>query len=234
MRDHEGGELALGDDLLGELEHLGRGLGVEGRRVLVEEQQLGLGEGGHEQRQGLALAAGEQADLCVQAALQPQAKAGEKLRVLGLLVLGDAPGKAAALAAATGQGEVLHDLHVGGGTAHGVLEDAAQVPGALGLGETRDVLAVQLDDARVQRVDAGDHVEQRGLAGSVAADDGNEVAVVQGEVDAGEGALLGDGALVERLGDVREPKHPTHLPSCTSCAAGSAPRPRARTARARR
>ena len=103
--------------------------------MLVEEQQLGLGEGGHEQRQGLALAAGEQADLCVQARLQPQAKAGEKLGVLGPLVLGDAPGEAAALAAATGQGEVLHDLHVSGGAAHGVLEDAAQVLGALGLGE---------------------------------------------------------------------------------------------------
>ena len=39
VRDHEGGELAL-ETISGELEHLGRGLGVEGRRVLVEEQQF--------------------------------------------------------------------------------------------------------------------------------------------------------------------------------------------------
>ena len=51
------------DDLLGELEHLGCGLGVERGGVLVEEQQLGLHQRGHQQRKRLALAAGEQAGL---------------------------------------------------------------------------------------------------------------------------------------------------------------------------
>ena len=229
MRDHERGQVVLVDDLLGQIEHLRGRLGVEGRSVLVEQQQARFSERGHEQGECLALAAREQADLSVEARVQTKIQALEQLDVLVLFGLGDAPRKTAALAAALGEGQVLGNLHVCCGAAHGVLEHTAQVLGALRLAQTRDVGAVELDNARIERIHAGDHVEQRGLAGAVAANHGYKVAVVKGEVDAGECALLGDGTLVKGLFDVRELKHLPHLPSCRSCGAYSAPKPRART-----
>ena len=234
MRDHERGQVVLVDDFLGEVEHLGGRLGVECGGVLVEQQQARLGERGHEQGECLALTAREQTDLGVEARVQTEVQALEQLDVLVLFGLGDAPRKAATLAAALGEGKVLGNLHVGCGAAHGVLEHAAQVLGALRLAQTRDVVAVELNNARIERIHAGDHVEQRGLAGAVAADHGHKVAVVEGEIDAGEGALLGDGALVKGLLDVRELKHLPHLPSYRSCGACSAPKPRARTGPRRR
>ena len=170
--------------------------------MLVEQQQARLGERGHQQGECLALATREQADLSVEPRIQTKVQTLEQLNVLVLLGLGDAPRKTAMLAAALGEGQVLGDLHVGCGAAHGVLEHAAQVLGALRLAQTRDIGAVELDNARIERIHAGDHVEQRGLAGAVAANHGYKVAVVKGEVDAGERALLGDGALVKGLLDV--------------------------------
>ena len=216
---HERGELTLADDLLRELEDLRSRLGVQRGGVLVEQQHARVGERCHEQGERLALTAGQQADLCLHARLQAKVEALEQLDVLGALVLGDAPAQAAALPAALGKGEVLLDLHVRGGAAHGILEHAAQVLGALGLGQARDVLAVQLDSARIERIHARDHIEQGGLASAVAADDSHEIAVGQGEINAGEGALLGDGAAVERLLHVGQLKHLPHRPSNSSHAA---------------
>ena len=71
MGDHEGGEVVLRHDLVREGKDLGGGLGVESGGVLIEKQQLRLLEGGHQQRQGLALAAGEQAHLGGEPVLQP-------------------------------------------------------------------------------------------------------------------------------------------------------------------
>ena len=229
VRNHERGQMVFVDNLLGQVEHLRGRLGVEGRRVLVEQQQARLGERGHQQGECLALAAREQADLGVEARVQTEVQALEQLNVLVLLGLGDAPRKTATMAAALGEGQVFGNLHVGCGAAHGVLEHTAQVLGALRLAQTRDVGAVELDNTRIERIHAGDHVEQRGLAGAVAANHGYKVAIIQGKVDAGECALLGDGALVKGLLDVRELKHLPHLPSCRSCGACSAPKPRART-----
>ena len=42
VRDHQRRQMILMDDLIRQFEHLGRRLGVERRRVLVEEQQLCL------------------------------------------------------------------------------------------------------------------------------------------------------------------------------------------------
>ena len=104
MRDHERGQVVLVDNLLGQIEHLGGRLGVEGRRVFVEQQQARLGERGHQQGECLALAAREQTDLGVEACVQAKVQAFEQLNVLVLFGLGDAPRKTATLAAALGEG----------------------------------------------------------------------------------------------------------------------------------
>ena len=219
VRDHQRGELALAHDAVGELHDLGGGLRVECRGVLIEQQQLGALERCHQQRERLALAAGERRDLRGQAGLKAEAETAEQLAVLLLFLLRHAPGKTAALAAAGGEGEVLFDPHRGGGAHHRVLEHAADECRALVLGQVRDVGAVDDDLAGVDKERAGGGVEHRGLARAVAADDGDEVAVVQRQTQAVQRGLGVDGAGVEGLIKFLEFKHGHCLRSLRSGAA---------------
>ena len=200
--DHHGGELVFAHDTVRELEHFSRRRGVERRGVLVEQQQLRLLQGGHEQRQRLALAAGEQADLRRHAVLKAEAKALELLMIFLALRLRDAPAQRALLAAARGEGEVLLNLHVRGRAHHGVLEHAADVLRAAVLRHGSHVHTVEDDAAGVHRPDARDGVEHGGFAGAVAADDGHEIARLQMQGQSVERPFLIDGAGVEGLGDM--------------------------------
>jgi len=219
VRDHQRGELALAHDAVSELHDLGSGLRVEGCGVLIEQQQLGALERCHQQRERLALAAGERRDLRGQAGLKAEAETAEQLTVLLLFFFRHAPGKTAALAAAGGEGEVLFDPHRGGGAHHRVLEHAADECRALVLGQVRDVGAVDDDLAGVDKERAGGGVEHRGLARAVAADDGDEVAVVQRQTQAVQRGLGVDGARVEGLIKFLEFKHGRCLRSLRSGAA---------------
>ena len=70
---------------------------------------------------------------------------------------------------------------------------------AISLGRlARDVAALEHDAAGVRPVEAGDHVEQRGLAGAVRADDGHDAAL--GDVDR---HVLDRGDAAETLADAR-------------------------------
>ena len=123
------------------------------------------------------------------------------------------------MAAAGGEGEVLFDPHRGGGAHHRVLEHAADECRALVLGQVRDVGAVDDDLAGVDKERAGGGVEHRGLARAVAADDGDEVAVVQRQTQAVQRGLGVDGAGVKGLIKFLEFKHGRCLRSLRSGAA---------------
>ena len=58
MGDHEASELVLPHDAFREIQDLVRCGRVEGRRVLVEKEELWLVDRGHEEGQGLPLPAG--------------------------------------------------------------------------------------------------------------------------------------------------------------------------------
>ena len=60
MGNHEGGQLIPLHDLLRGVQNLGRRFGVQGGGMLVQQQEPGLLQRGHQQSQGLPLAAGEQ------------------------------------------------------------------------------------------------------------------------------------------------------------------------------
>ena len=210
--DHHGGELVFAHDAVREFEHLGRRRGVERRGVLVEQQQLRLLQGGHEQRQRLALAAGEQADLRRHAVLKAEAKALELLMIFLALRLRDAPAQRALLAAARGEGEVLLDLHVRGRAHHGVLEHAPQKAGALFLRKIGDILAIDGDGAAIHREGAGNGIEQGGFPRAVAADDGDKIAVIQGEGEPIQRYFLIDGAGVEGFVDILKLQHTAEPP----------------------
>ena len=123
------------------------------------------------------------------------------------------------MAAAGGEGEVLFDPHRGGGAHHRVLEHAADECRALVLGQVRDVGAVDDDLAGVDKERAGGGVEHRGLARAVAADDGDEVAVVQRQTQAVQRGFGVDGAGVKGLIKFLEFKHGHCLRSLRSGAA---------------
>ena len=176
--DHHGGQILIPDDAVGGVQHLLCGLGVQCRRVLVQQQQLGLAQGGHEQGQCLTLAAGEQTDLGGQTVFQTQIQFLQQFPVVFPLCLGDAPLQATTGAAASGQSQVFVDAQDGSGAGHGVLEHTAQVCGALVLGHAGDVLTVDEDGAFVHRPHAGHGVQGGGFTGAVAADDGAEIPVV--------------------------------------------------------
>ena len=72
MGDHEGGEVVFLDQVAGEAQDLFSGLGVQGGGVLIQEEELRLLEGGHEQGQGLALSAGQEAYLAGHAGFEAQ------------------------------------------------------------------------------------------------------------------------------------------------------------------
>ena len=207
MRDHHRSKVVLADELVREFQHLSGGLGVERGSMLVEEEQLRLLNRCHQQRERLALTAGEQTDLGGHAVLKSEPEPGEHLPVVGALRLGDAPLQRARLAAARRDGEVLLNLHVGSRAGHGILEDAPDILRALMFAKARNVGAVDHDAARVNAPDARNGVEHGGLARTVAADHGDKVAVVQREVDAAERLFLIDRAGVEGLVDIRQFKH---------------------------
>ena len=152
--------MILLDDFLGKGKDLSSGFGVKRCRMLVEQEHLRLVEGGHEQGERLALTTREQADLGGETRVEAQIELLEELGILGLFRFGNAPGETPALAAATCERQVLDNLHIGSRSAHRVLEHATQVLCALRLGKARDVDAIELDHAGIERIDTGNHVEQ--------------------------------------------------------------------------
>ena len=83
--------------------------------------------------------------------------------------------------------------------------------------------AVDLDGAEVRLPDTGDGVLQCGLTGAVAADNGDEIAFFNMQVQTVQGCLGIDGAGVEGLLQIGELKHACHLLLWRSAPKGADP-----------
>ena len=106
-----------------------------------------------------------------------------------------------------------HEVH--GGDSLDVVVDV--VAGVHDLGQVGDVLAVDLDGAAVHGDAAADDVQHGRLAGAVAADDGDKLAVVYGKAEVLKQAHFVDGAGIVVFVDVIQLKHGP-LPSfCGLC-----------------
>ena len=220
VRDHEAGDAALRHDAAREREHLIGRDGVERGGVLVEQQQLGRDHGGHEQRQRLALAAGEQADGRVHAVLQPHVELGERVtEKVAVAACHAAEGLMLFRRAEVGHGEVFLDGHVRRSALERILEQVADAAAALVRRQERDVPPVERDGTGIDIEHTGDGIEERALAGAVRADDGGKLPVGQPEREIRQGALLVDGAGVERLGNMGNFKHRSRPPFRTGRAA---------------
>ena len=196
--------MILLDDFARELQDLFGRAGVQGGGMLVQKEELRVGHGGHHEGQGLALAAGEEADRLLHAVLEAHVQQGQAVTEGVLLGAGH---MAEPAASSRGEGEVLLDGHAGGAAQHGVLEEAADDLRPLILREEGDVAPVQDDAAGIGIEAAGDGVEEGGLPCPVGADDRDEVARVEVEREVADGALFVHGAGVEGLGDVGDGQH---------------------------
>ncbi len=101
--------------------------------MLVQQQQLGLFQGRHQQGDCLALAAGKQTDLAGDAVLQAQAQSFKQLMVLGIFLFGNTNAQGAVLPR-RGQGQIFFNSHGCSGARHGVLEHTANISGAFMFG----------------------------------------------------------------------------------------------------
>ena len=114
-------------------------------------------------------------------------------------------------AAACGQGQILFNGHTGGAPAHGVLKQPPDGPGTLELRLERNIFLVQCDAPLVAEKASGDGVEQCGLARSVGADNGDEIAGVQVEGQVFDRRFFVDSAGVEGFGNMGDGQHITRL-----------------------
>ena len=189
MGDHQAGQAPLRHDLLRQRQHLLRRGGVERRGVFVQQQQLRLGNGGHQQRGRLPLAAGEQPHPGLEPVLQPQVQLLQQIPEMGAVPSVDREEAAAGLARVR-QRQVLLDGHVRRGAPQGILVQAADVQRALVVPLPGDVLAVQQDLSPVQPEFPQYGVEQRRFSRAVGAQHGDEIAPGDLEVHAAERDLL--------------------------------------------
>ncbi len=150
----------------------------------------GRRHGGHDQRQGLALAAGQEAHLALQPVFQAEAQRGQKLPVAGAAGRGDAPPQSTALAPAARpcSGSPRWSWRRRSPGAGPGTPARCSRRRRCSLQRVMST-AVQDDAAPVGEVAAGDQVEQGRLARAVAADDGDELPLFDGEVHPVHGDL---------------------------------------------
>ena len=179
--DHERRQTVFLDDLVRQLQNLCCRRRVERCGVLVKQQQLRLLQRRHQKRQCLPLTAGQKPDLVGHALFQPQPQRVQPVIVILALLFRHAPFERALFAAPQRQRQIFLDLHVGRGAEHRVLEHATDKRRALVLRQRRHVHAVNEDVPLVDRPDARDGVQERRFARAVAADDSDEIAVVEAQ-----------------------------------------------------
>ena len=94
-------------DALRYFQHLGSGFGIQRGSVLVQKKEPRLFQGGHEQRQGLALAAGKKPHLAGHAEFQTEAENFQLFLIHLAFLLRDAGHQRSPASPAGGKGEVF-------------------------------------------------------------------------------------------------------------------------------
>ena len=197
MGNHHGGQFVVGDDLFRQFHHEGCGFGVECGGVFVQQQDFAGLQAGHQQADGLALAAGEQADAVCEAVFEAEFEQGEFFAEEFAVLAVQGETQPAFAAAGVGQCHVFFDAECFAGAGQRVLEDAGDEVGAFVGGQAGNVAAVDVYAAAVHHQVAADGVEEGGFARAVAADDGNEFAVSDVQAHAAHGRVFDGCAGVE-------------------------------------
>ncbi len=180
VADHDHAVAVLAE-ALDQVEHL-RGLGdTEGRCRLIEDDDLRVAEQGPGDRHGLALATRERRDGDAHGG-DLRRQLPEQLPGLDLHRHVVEPGGAQLLT----EEQVLDDVEV---LAQGeVLVDGGDPKGLrIGGRVNTHALALERDRSRVGGMNARQHLDEGRFAGTVVTDEGHDLALMDGEVDAGQG-----------------------------------------------
>jgi hypothetical protein len=179
--------------------------GFERCGVLVEQQQARGLERSHQQADRLPLAAREQAHAVCSRFSSPRLEDATAGRGSARAVPDPAPTGCRAARRAPGQCQVLLDGQGLAGAGHRILEDARHQRAALPCTHARDVDVVEGDAAAVDEQVSAQRIEHRRLAGAVRADDGDELAAGDRQVEPAQRAVLHRGARIEGQPQIRWP-----------------------------
>src|SRR5690606_9793635 len=166
------------------------GFRVQRSGVLIQQQYAGGRQAGHQQADGLALAARKQAHFVAQAVFQAQFQGGKAFPELAQVLPFHRAGQAPALAAFDGQGQIFFNGQVFAGAGQGVLEHPGNPGRPFVGGQTGNVQVVDDNLAAVDHDFAGQGVQKGGFAGAVAADDCHEFALVYCQAHAPQGRVF--------------------------------------------
>src|SRR5882672_5411638 len=195
LLDQEDGEAALVQDADG-MQYLLHDQRREAERGLVEHDQLGVAHQAAADGEHLLLAAGERAGELV-AALAEAREHGED-------VLEGAHGPVASAWKERSHLEVLE--HAQAGEDLPALRDLADAEVADRMRfQALDGIVLEENASAAGRLDAGDGANERGLAGAVRADDGDDLALRYLERDVGEG--LGISVVQIQILDLKKRAH---------------------------
>ncbi len=190
MLDEQNRGAVLAVELAKDFDHLVALRRPQARHHLVEQQQLGLGRQRPRHFQSLAVGQGQAFRELVAAIVKTEPRQDRRCAVARLREVGFAmEGTHGDVLQHAQPLERLHELE-------GASD--AGVAGAIGP-QAGDHLAVQADGAGVGREDAGDHVEDRGLARAVGSDQGVDGASRNAETHVVHGAQA-----AEALADIGE------------------------------
>ena len=180
--------------------------------MLIQDKEFNGGHGGHEQRHGLALAAGEDAYLDIHFILQAKAKGAQGFAVgFHPLPVGSRT-EVKCLAFIISKGHVFQDCH-GWAGAHGrILIDASDAALTLVFRHPGDVFPANDDLAVVQRDASADDIEHGSLARAIAAHHGDKLMVPDSKAEILEQAHFIDRTGIVVFIDVFQFKHGS-LPS---------------------
>ena len=190
VRNHKAGYMAFLDDALCQLKHLFRRRGVERRRVLIEQQELGRNHRRHQQRQRLPLAARQQADRLPHTILKPHIQQRQLRAEFFLISAGYAAERVSVRGAQIREREVFFYRHVRRGAAERVLKQPPDNAAALMLRGEGDVTSRKRYAAGIGIEAARDRVEERGFSRAVRADYRCEVAPLKMQRKVGQRAFF--------------------------------------------
>src|SRR5690606_16145483 len=151
--------------------------------MLVEQENFGAGQRGHDQRNRLPLTAGEQVHSVPHAVLKAKIELSDPLAKGRASLSVERKGQAASLSPSFGQSEVFLDAERAAASGQRVLKDARHKIGASGGRLSRHVNAADRHLAGTCRHITGQHAEHGRLAGTVRADHRNEGALFVLEID---------------------------------------------------
>ena len=177
--------------------------GIQGSGVFIQKQQFGGYQGGHQQSQCLALAAGKQAYAVIHTVFQPQLQLCQTLPEVCPVGLAD-PGEGGGMTGCphVGQSQIFFDGHIGGCALQGILEQPADEFASFEIRQGGNILAIQDHPTGVRLESAGNGTEESGLACTVGAQNGDEIAFVQMQIHPSQGGFFIDCALGKGFGNI--------------------------------